>query len=445
MTARRDAAAARRKVAVAVAVAVVMALILAGATLADAALGDQPGAVVVSGVAAAVAGVLTGQAGRWLAGRGPAGGAGGAGAAAAWVRRRLAHRAGRERAGNPVQAYAGWVLRGCLAAGAGPAVRAGEPYAMRVTAVVVAGSLHGRLTGTDLRWAGRQAPVISAVGSRVLARQAAVLLEVMGLSPDADGFAVSARRAAGLSDREARRMLARVARQARAMALSADRVAAAVPTAAEAEAVADLPAGERDAALALLGQLARLVPALVLHRLWDGLRPGGMPAPFRSLANLLARDPADWPALVPDPPYCPAQIAGGADIGGSAFTFIAHDCTDMRAGRIGRLGRVGRLGRAGRRGGRVVTELFGYFREPGTIEDDARLDEALQTAVLVVRRRSRLGERARRIATDPTGQPQKRVGEILRVNVALCPCTSRRRCPALSRASLIKAVDHAFE
>ena len=120
-------------------------------------------------------------------------------------------------------------------------------------------------------------------------------------------------------------------------------------------------------------------------------------------------------------------MGGGADITASRFTFIAHDCGSGRTGRT------------------LVTEIFGFFRDPDADGDEARLDDALQTCVMETRPHSRLAGLARRIASDPTARPAARVGEMLRVSVLMCPGASGRECPALNRAAFVWAMEHAFD
>lgn len=127
------------------------------------------------------------------------------------------------------------------------------------------------------------------------------------------------------------------------------------------------------------------------------------------------------------PAGCAAQEGGGVDIGAACFTFMVHECMGGRNGRT------------------EVSEIFGYFREPGTIDDDMRLGDALVTHLLEVRRNSRIARLARQIVSDSTTRPEARVGEVLRVNVLLCPCPGRGVCPAVNKASFIRAMEHAFD
>jgi len=127
------------------------------------------------------------------------------------------------------------------------------------------------------------------------------------------------------------------------------------------------------------------------------------------------------------PPDCPAQEGGGADITASPFTFVAHDCWGGRSGRA------------------QVTEVFGFFRDLDADGDSDRLNDVLQTCVIELMPSSRLARLARRIAGDPTARPAARVGEMLRVSVLMCPGASGRECPALNRATFVRAMEHAFD
>lgn len=121
-------------------------------------------------------------------------------------------------------------------------------------------------------------------------------------------------------------------------------------------------------------------------------------------------------------PGCPAQHGKGVDLSKAGFTFVADDCE------------------AGTDGEDAITEIFGFFTEPGEDHDD----DVLETACLAVPAGSPIAQRAHRVAGDPSGTLTRRAGDLLRGNVAGCPCATTTECPALNKTSLLHAIRHAL-
>jgi len=119
---------------------------------------------------------------------------------------------------------------------------------------------------------------------------------------------------------------------------------------------------------------------------------------------------------------CPARLGNGADIRVADFTFVVEDCDTGPDGRP------------------TVTEVFGYFRQPGD-EDD---DHGMETASIVVPVGSPIARIAHQVGADPKGRLTQKTAAMLRGNVIRCSCTTRAECPALSESSLLLAMEHAL-
>lgn len=85
----------------------------------------------------------------------------------------------------------------------------------------------------------------------------------------------------------------------------------------------------------------------------------------------------------------------------------------------------------------AVVEVFGFFCEPSEAPDD----DLLQTGCLAVPAGSPIARIAGKVnaVSDTVGL----VEDILRANIAACPCNAAAECPALNDVRLLKAIEIA--
>lgn len=121
-------------------------------------------------------------------------------------------------------------------------------------------------------------------------------------------------------------------------------------------------------------------------------------------------------------PGCPARHGDGADVTTAGFILVVDDCErgpDRQP---------------------TATEIFGYFRVPGREHDD----DVVLTADLTVPVASPIARLARKVSDDLTGALSRVVGDVLRGNVARCPCApTTSQCPALDELRLVEALECA--
>lgn len=134
-----------------------------------------------------------------------------------------------------------------------------------------------------------------------------------------------------------------------------------------------------------------------------------------------------------NPPGCPAQQGNGIDITCAKFLLEAHDCRSDA--------------------GQAITEIFGFFRPAGDdYHDEARLNDALVTAVVHVPAVSVTGCLGHQVKADPSGYLIRKAGNMLRANIANCACAGgfgrwhrESDCAALNEANLLLALEHAID
>lgn len=121
-------------------------------------------------------------------------------------------------------------------------------------------------------------------------------------------------------------------------------------------------------------------------------------------------------------PACPARHGDGADLTVADFVLVVDDCQNGPDRKP------------------TLTEIFGFFRVPGKPHDD---DDAVLTADLTVPVSSPVAQLARHVGVDPRGPLARKVGDLLRQNVARCSCTAASECPALDEIRLFEAMERA--
>lgn len=148
------------------------------------------------------------------------------------------------------------------------------------------------------------------------------------------------------------------------------------------------------------------------------------PPPARHPAVTTTRHP-------PAPsPGCPSQHGHCTDLRRAVFTFAAENSE------------------TGPDGQPQITEIWGFFREPGEEHDD----DFIETGYLALPAGSPVAIQARRIALLPG--LARTVEGTLRASIAACPCThqptpgpppgTHAECPALSSPRLLEAIGHTI-
>jgi hypothetical protein len=121
-------------------------------------------------------------------------------------------------------------------------------------------------------------------------------------------------------------------------------------------------------------------------------------------------------------PACPARHGNGADVSVADFVLVVDDCENGPDRKP------------------TLTEIFAFFSAPGKPHDN---DDAVHTAGLTVPISSPVAQLARHVGADPHGPLARKVGDVLRQNVARCPCTATSECPALDEIRLFEAMERA--
>jgi len=136
-------------------------------------------------------------------------------------------------------------------------------------------------------------------------------------------------------------------------------------------------------------------------------------------------------------PGCPAQHGQATDLRRAVFTFAAENSD------------------TGPDGQPQITEIWGFFREPGQDHED----DILETGYLALPAGSPIAIQARRIALLPG--LSRTVEGTLRANITACPCTRQpvphepgalpdpnpdpgAECPALNALRLLEAIGHTM-
>lgn len=131
------------------------------------------------------------------------------------------------------------------------------------------------------------------------------------------------------------------------------------------------------------------------------------------------------------PLRCPAQQANGVDIGHSEFEICIDGCDPYR--------------HSGCTSRNTDIEISGYFFPSGARldDDDDRLNDALVTAFLAVPASSHISRIAHLVNADDSGKLKAKAADMLRDNIARCPCTATDECPALNKDSFVFALKRA--
>lgn len=137
-----------------------------------------------------------------------------------------------------------------------------------------------------------------------------------------------------------------------------------------------------------------------------------------------------------NPLHCPAQQYNGVDISDSEFEICIDGCSpylhfDWKADDV--------------TFGYADIEVFGYFFPSGARldDDDERLNDALVTDSLVVPAFSHISRIAHLVNADDSGELKAKAADMLRDNIACCPCTATDECPALNKDSFVFALKRA--
>jgi len=140
-----------------------------------------------------------------------------------------------------------------------------------------------------------------------------------------------------------------------------------------------------------------------------------------------------WPAapLIPTAPpsstrpgpHCPANAGAGVDVRHARFVLAVDDCINGPDRKP------------------TATEIFGFFAVPGDEHDHDDDEDVVLTGGLEVPISSPIARLAHHVSADALSVA--RAGDILRRNVADCPCRPCEDCPALTDVKLLEAVESA--